>query len=190
MVTDGILDAGKAKISEDIMTQLQTWYVKYIHDKVTDAGIPNSTITGWKEIMENVDFQLICRNGKYFDLIDADSFNLALTKYVEMPHEDIEDTNFFIIYLNPDNLYPIEDKWISCMHHEEFKFSPQTPVASTQGMFGQGFGNSDMNRFSAAIPTGFENTQGLRNIDIQRYNPSTQQGTPLEVIQLYKTKLS
>ena len=45
------------------------------------------------------------------------------------------------------------------MRHEEFKFSPQTPVASTQGMFGQGFGNSDMNRFLAAITTGFENAQ-------------------------------
>ena len=76
------------------------------------------------------------------------------------------------------------------MRHEEFKFSPQTPVASTQGMFGQWFGNSDMNRFSAAITTGFENAQSSRNVDMQRYNPSTQQGTPLEVIQRYKTKLS
>ena len=116
-------------------------------------------------------------------MIDADSFNLALTKYVEQSPEDVKDTIFFIIYLNPDNLYPIEDKQIYCMRHEEFKFSPQTPVASAQGMFGEGFGNSDMNQFLAAITTGFENAQGSRNIDIQRYNPSTQQGTPLEVIQ-------
>ena len=140
--------------------------------------------------MENVDLQLVCKNGGFFDLIDADSFNLALTKYIEQPPEDIEDTNIFIIYLNPDNLYPIEDRRISCMRHEEFKLPPQIPVALTQGMFGQGFGNSDMNRFSAAITTGFENAQGLRNIDMQQYNPSTQQDTPLEVIQRYKTKLS
>ena len=50
------------------------------------------------------------KNRRYFDLIDADSFNLALTKYIEQPHEDIEDSNFFMIYLKPDNLYPIEDR--------------------------------------------------------------------------------
>ena len=55
MVTDGILDAGRTKIPDDIMTKLQTWYVKHIHDKVTDAGIPDSTIVGWKAIMDNVD---------------------------------------------------------------------------------------------------------------------------------------
>ena len=88
-------------------------------------------------------------------MIDADAFNLALTKYVELPHVDIEDTDLFIIYLNSDNLYPIEDKKIACMRHQEFKFTPQTPVASsTQGTFGQGFGSSDINRFSAAITTG------------------------------------
>ena len=89
-------------------------------------------------------------------MIDADSFNLALTKYVDLPHEDVEDSNFFMIYLKPGNLYPIEDRRISCMKHEEFFFTVQAPVASSaQGTFGQGFGTSDMNRFSAAITTGF-----------------------------------
>ena len=55
MVTDRILDNTRKKILEHIMTQLRTWYIKHIHDKVTDAGINNSTIAGWKEIMENVD---------------------------------------------------------------------------------------------------------------------------------------
>ena len=168
MVTDGILDAGRTKIQDDIMVKLRTWYVKQIHDKVTDAGIPDSTIDGWKTIMDNVDEKLIRKNGKLFDLIDAESFNLALTKYNEMPHVDIEDSNFFIIYLIPDNLYPIEDKKISCMRFQDFKFTPQTPVASsTPGTFGQGFGTSDMNRFSAAITTGFENAQSSKNIDMQ-----------------------
>ena len=110
MVTDGILDAGRTKIQDDIMVKLRTWYVKQIYDKVTNAGIPDSTIDGWKTIMDNADEKSIRKNGKLFDLIDAESFNLALTKYDEMPHVDIEDSNFFIIYLIPDNLYPIEDK--------------------------------------------------------------------------------
>ena len=70
MVTDNILDAGKTKIQDDIMTKLQTWYVKHIHDKVTDAGIPDSTIVGWKAITDNVDMQLIRKNEKLLDLID------------------------------------------------------------------------------------------------------------------------
>ena len=148
MVTEGIIDAGKTKVPDDIMTKLQTWYVQHLHDKVTDAGEPNLSIAGWKGVMENVNMQSICKNNKQFDLIDADSFNLALTKYVDLPHEDIEDSNFFMIYLKPDNLYHIEDRRISCMRHEEFKFTPQTPVASlAQGTFGQGFGTSNMNRF-------------------------------------------
>ena len=190
MVTDNILDAGKTKIPDDIMTKLQTWYVKHIHDKVTDAGIPDSTIVGWKAIMDNVDMQSIRKNGKLFDLIDADAFNLALTKYVEQPHVDIEDLDFFIIYLNSDNLYPIEDKKISCMRYQDFKFTHQTPVASsTSGTFGQGFGTTDMNRFSAAITTGFENAQSSRNIDMQRYDAATQKGTPLEVIQRHRGRI-
>ena len=63
MVTDGILDAGKAKIPDDIMTKLQTWYVKYIHDKVTALGINTLTIRGWIDVMEKMDMQSICKNG-------------------------------------------------------------------------------------------------------------------------------
>ena len=44
MVTDGIIDATQTKIPDDIMDKLQTWYVQHIHDKVTDAGVPNSSI--------------------------------------------------------------------------------------------------------------------------------------------------
>ena len=44
MVTDNILNAAKNSIPDDIMTQLETWYVKKIHDKVTDAGETNSSI--------------------------------------------------------------------------------------------------------------------------------------------------
>ena len=95
MVTDGILDALKEKVADDVMTKLQTWYVEHLHDKVKDAGITNLTIAGWTEVMENVDMQSVCKNGRYFDLIDADTFNLALTKYIESPHEDVDDLNFF-----------------------------------------------------------------------------------------------
>ena len=132
--------------------------------------------------MEKVDIQSICKNGRFLDMIDANAFNLALTKYIERPHEDIEDLNFFMIYLKPANLYPKEDRQISCMKFEEFKFSPQTPVAASQGTFGLGFGTSNIQRMSAAITTGFENAQSLGNIDMQKYNPTIQQGTPLEVI--------
>ena len=183
IITDNILDAGKTKIPDDIMTQLQTWYVKHIHDKVTDAGITDSSIVGWKSVMDNVDMLTVQKHGRYWDLFDADAFNLALTQYVETPHGDIEDSEFFIIYLNSDNLYPIEDKRISYMRYQDFKFTHQTPVALlTSGTFGQGFGTTDMNRFSAAITTGFENAQSSRNIDMQRYDAATQKGTPLEVI--------
>ena len=46
MVTNGILDAGRKKVPDDIMTHLQTWYIKQIHDRVTAAGIADSTING------------------------------------------------------------------------------------------------------------------------------------------------
>ena len=36
----------KDKVVEDIMDQLQKWYVKQIHNKVTEAGITTSTIQG------------------------------------------------------------------------------------------------------------------------------------------------
>ena len=75
------------------------------------------------------------------------------------------------------------------MNFEEFFFTPQTPVASGQGTFGLGFGTTDYQQFSAAITTGFENAQSLRNIDMQKYNPVTQQGTPLEVTQRYRSRL-
>ena len=163
MVTDNILNGAKNSIPDDIMTQLQTWYVKQLHDKVTDAGETNSSIAGWKGVMEHVDMKSIRKNGKQFDLIDANAFNLANRRYIDLPYEDIEESNFFIIYLRPDNLYPIEDRRISCMKHEEFFFTPQAPVASSaQGTFGQGFGTSDMNRFSAAITSGFENAQSSK----------------------------
>jgi len=96
-----------------------------------------------------------------------------------------------MIYLKPGNLYPIEDRRISCMKYEEFFFTPQAAVASSaQGTFGQGFGTSDMNRFSAAITSGFENAQSSKNINMKRYDPSTQQGTPLEVIKRYRGRIS
>ena len=95
--------------------------------------------------MDNVDEKSIHKHGRLYDLIDADAFNLALTN-IENPHEDVEDSDFFIIYLNSDNLYPIEDKRISCMRFQDFKFTPQTPVTGLAiGTFGQGFGTSDMN---------------------------------------------
>ena len=193
MVTDGILDAGRNAIQDDIMVKLRTWYIKQIHDKVTTTGITDSDIVGWKTFMDNVDEKSIRKNGKFFDLIDAEAFNLAHTKYDELPHVDIEDSNFFIIYLIPDNLYPIDDKRISCMRYQDFKFTPQTPVAAsgtTTGTFGLGFGTTDMNRFSAAITTGFENAQSSKNIDLQQYDPATQKGTPLEVIIRYRGRVN
>ena len=190
MVADGILDNGRTKIPDDIMTQLQTWYVQKIHDKVTAAGITDSTINGWKNVIDNVDEKSIRKHGRQYDLIDAEAFDLALCKYIEAPHEDVEDSDFFIIYLSSNNLYPIEDKKISCMRYQEFKFTPQTPVAgAATGTFGQGFGTSDMNRFSAAITTGFKNAQSSKNVDMQRYDPSTQKCTPLEVIKRYRGRI-
>ena len=77
------------------------------------------------------------------------------------------------------------------MRFQDFKFTPQTPVAaSATGTFGQGFGTTDMNRFSAAITTGFENAQSSKNIDMQRYDPTTQKGTPLEVIKRYRGRIN
>ena len=63
-------------------------------------------------------------------------------------------------------MYPKEDQQISCMRFEEFKFSPQTPVAASQGTYGLGFDTSDIQRMSAAITTGFENAQSSRNVDM------------------------
>ena len=189
MVTDGILDATRKKIPDDIMAKLRTWYVQHIHDKVTAAGVTDSTIDGWKGVMDNVDEKSTRKHGRQYDLMDAGAFNLALSKYIEAPHEDVEDSNFFIIYLNSGNLYPIDDKRISCMRFQEFKFTPQTPAAGAAATFGQGFGTSDMNRFSAAITTGFENAQSSKNVDMQRYDPSTQRGTPLEVIKRHRDRI-
>ena len=192
MVSNGILDNARKKIPEDIMTQLRTWYVKQIHDKVTAAGIADSTINGWKNVMDNVDEKSIRKHGRQYDLMDAGAFDLALTKYLEAPHEDVEDSNFFIIYLISGNLYPLDDQRISCMRYQDFKFTPQTPAAgaAATGTFGQGFGTSDMNRFSAAITTGFENFQSSRNVDMQRYDPSTQKGTPPEVIKRHRGRIN
>ena len=47
-----------------------------------------------------------------------------------------------------------------------------------------------MQQLSAAVRTGLENAQKGRNIDLQPFNPVTQQGTSLEVIQCYKVWLS
>ena len=84
------------------MTKLQTWYVKHIRDKVTDVGITLSTIQGWTDVIEKVDMQSIRKNGKFLDLIDSNTFDLALSKYIDRPHEDIEDSKFFMIYLKPE----------------------------------------------------------------------------------------
>ena len=92
MVTDvHFVDAGKDEIVANIMDKLQVWYVKQIHDKVTATETTTSTIQGWTNIMNKVDMQSVCKNGRYFDLIDADSFNLALTKYIDSPYEDMGD---------------------------------------------------------------------------------------------------
>ena len=71
------------------------------------------------------------------------------------------------------------------MYFDEFMFTPQIPVAASQGTFGLGLGASDMQRLSVAVKTGLENAQSGRNIDLQQFNPVTQQGTLLEVIQHY-----
>ena len=72
------------------------------------------------------------------------------------------------------------------MYFDKFVFTPQAPVATSQGTFGVGFGTSDMQQLSAAVTTGSENAQSGRDIDLQQYNSATQQGTPLEIIQRYK----
>ena len=76
MVTDGIfVDSGKDKVVEDIVDKVKTWYIKQIHDKVTENGVASSTIQGWTEVMEKVDIQTICKNSKAFDLVDAETFD-------------------------------------------------------------------------------------------------------------------
>ena len=47
MVTNGIFtDDTKTKVVEDIVDKVKTWYIKQIHDKVTDNGVASSTIQG------------------------------------------------------------------------------------------------------------------------------------------------
>ena len=82
--------------------------------------------------MKKVDMQTSCKNGISFDLVNAESFNQALTKYIENPPQDVEDSNFFMIYLKPSNLYLKEDQQNTCMYFDEFMFTPQTPVAVSQ----------------------------------------------------------
>ena len=84
-----------------------------------------------------------------------------------------------MIYLKPGNLYPKEDRRISCMYFEEFTFTPQVPVAMTHGIFGGGFGTSDIQQLLAAVTSGLENASSERSIDLKWYNSSTHQGTPI-----------
>lgn len=58
-----------------------------------DMGVTISTVLGWTTVMDKVDMQTICRNGKPFDLVDAKTFDLALKKYIDNPSQDVEDSN-------------------------------------------------------------------------------------------------
>lgn len=119
-------------------------YSGKIHEKVTDMGITTSTVLEWTGVMDKVNMHKNCKNGKPFDLVDAEALDQALTKYIDCPPLDVEDSNFFMIYLNPSNLYPKEDHRISCMNFEEILFTPQPPVAASQGTFSTDFGTTDM----------------------------------------------
>ena len=112
--------------------------------KVTEMGVILSTTQGWTDVMDKVNMQTICKNEKPFDLVDAETFDLALEKYIDNQSQDVEDSNSYMIYLKPNNLYPKEDQHISCMYFGEFLFTPPAPVATSQGTLSVSFGTSDM----------------------------------------------
>lgn len=59
--------------------------------------------------MDKVNMQTICKNRKPFDLVNVKNFDIVLEKYIDRPTQDVEDSNSFMIYLKPSNLYPKED---------------------------------------------------------------------------------
>ena len=69
-------------------------------------GIILLTLIGWSDVIEKVDMETSHRNGRPFDLVDTEAFDQALTKYIDHLPQDVEDLNFFMIYLKPSNLYP------------------------------------------------------------------------------------
>ena len=68
----GMIPENIEKVIEDIVDQFQTWYVKQIHDKITEMGITTSIIIGWTNVMEKLDMQTGHKYGRPFDLVDEE----------------------------------------------------------------------------------------------------------------------
>merc|ERR1711884_280420 len=83
-----------------------------------------------------------------------DKLQMWYVKYIDNPPKDMEDSNFFMIYLKPSNLYPKEDIQILCKNFEEFMFTPQTPVATSKWTFGLGFSASNMQEYNTVTQQG------------------------------------
>ena len=101
-------------------------------------GITSWTLIWFTEVMEKVDLQTTHKNGRPFDLVDAEAFDQSLIKYIEKLPQDVEDSNFFMIYLRTSKLYPKHYWHTSWMFFNKFVFTPQTPVVVSQGTFGVG----------------------------------------------------
>merc|ERR1711983_769860 len=98
------------KIPNDVVDRLRNYFANHVKSIVTSDG-DDCQLKGNKIVFKTI------RKTCFSVLETAQNFNTANSAYhkEETRHEEIDDTESFIIYLDISNLYPIRTEYIDAI---------------------------------------------------------------------------
>ena len=174
----------------DAVDLIKEAYITHVMDKCS------ADQNDCKTKMKSVPFMTVHRSAGYFHMTKPHHFGQALYAYTGTnPHSCIENTEYFIIYLDSSTLFPTLDENIDCSDFGKiFLMKPQPKHQLTTGLsttVTQGGetetttntgGKTDLARLTYILEKQYQYSHNIKEENLGKCDATTQTGIPQEVI--------
>ena len=180
LVDEGIIvdQSGYKKYFDDVVDRLCNFITAHVKLIVTSDG------DDCERKMEKVVLKTICKTC-FSPLINAKQFNTANTAYhadEDRRHEDINDSNCFIVYLDITNLYPLRTEIIDAIDWTKIALTIQLDPALPTTVNNSGSTSNDIDCLVAAMDQQYKDAHDLKEETLEKYDATTKRGVPEECI--------
>ena len=183
LVDEGIIvdQSGYKKVPNNVVDRLRNFFTTHVKSIVTSDG------DDCQLKVDKIVFKTIRRT--CFSVLEtAQHFNTANTAYhkEDTRHEDIDDTESYIVYLDISHLYPIRTEFIDAVDwtkiHLTIRPDPNVNATTVNASNTGGNNSTDIDRLLAAMDQQYKDAHDLKEETLVKYDPVTGKGVPEECI--------
>ena len=180
LVDEGIIvdQSSYKKYFDDVVNCRYNFIIAHVKSIVTSDG------DDCERKMEKVVLKTICKTC-FSPLINAKQFNTANTAYhadEDRRHEDINDSNCFIVYLDINNLYQLRMEIIDAIDWTKIALTIQPDPVVPTTTNNSGSTSNDITCLVAAMDQQYKDAHDLKEETLEKYDATTKRGVPEECI--------